>query len=71
MALSLVGRQYQVTVKCKARTPSSTVIIIQPGIFSVVVPGCLSVRLIEESRQIEITYAEFQRLRAQGALKRL
>lgn len=71
ISLSHEGRQYRVTVQCKARTPGGAAVSIPPGTFSVVVPGRLSVRLVEDSREIEITYAEFQRLRAEGTLKRL
>ena len=65
--------QYQVVVQCKARAPSGAVVNIPPGAYAVTgdEPGCLSVQLVQESRQIEITYGEFQRFKITAAVKRL
>ena len=65
--------QYQVTVHCKARAASGAVVDIPPGTYSVVgdEPGSRSVRLVREAREIEITYAEFQRLKHAAAVKRV
>ena len=59
--------EYQVLVRCKARAPSGTVVSIMPGTYTSV--GDEPVRLIHESGEIEITQAEFQRLKAAGAVK--
>jgi hypothetical protein len=65
--------EYQILVECKARAPSGDVVNIPPGTYAVTgdQAGRLSVRLIQASRQIEITYGEFQRLKVTGAVKRL
>lgn len=64
---------YQVLVQCKARAPSGAVMNISPGTYTVVgdEPGRPAVWLIRESREIEILYSEFQRLKSAGAVKRL
>ena len=64
--------EYRVVVQCKARAPSGAVVNIAPGTYTVVgdEPALPSVRLIRDSREIEITYGEFQRLRTIGAVKR-
>jgi len=65
--------QYRVTVQCKARAASGAVVDIPPGTYSVIgdEPGSRSVRLVREARELEITHAEFQRLKAAGMAKRL
>ena len=65
--------QYQVTVHCKARAASGAVVDIPPGIYSVTgdAPDSRSVRLVREARELEITHAEFQRLKNTAAVKRV
>jgi hypothetical protein len=65
--------QYQVTVHCKARAASGAVVDIPPGTYFVVgdEPGSSSVRLVREARELEIAYAEFQRLKAAAVVKRV
>jgi hypothetical protein len=65
--------QYQITVHCKARAASGAVVDIPPGSYSVVgdEPGSRSVRLVREARELEITHAEFQRLKAAAVVKRV
>lgn len=65
--------EYQVVIQCKARASSGAVVSIAPGTYTVVgdEPARPSVRLIQKSRELEITYDEFQRLKTAGAVKRL
>jgi hypothetical protein len=60
--------RYQIVVQCKARAPSGAAISIGVGSYSVIgdEPGHTSVRLVDPSHQIDVTYAEFQRLKAAG-----
>jgi hypothetical protein len=60
--------RYQIVVQCKARAPSGAAISIAIGSYSVIgdEPGHTSVRLIDPPHEIEVTYAEFQRLKANG-----
>jgi len=65
--------QYQVTVHCKARAASGAVVDIPPGTYSVTgdAPDSRSVRLVRDARELEITHAEFQRLKDAAAVKRV
>jgi len=65
--------RYQVIFQCKARAPSGAVANLAPGAYDVTgdKPDSLAVRLRKGSREIEVSYTEFQRLQATGALKRL
>ena len=64
--------EYRVVVPCKARAPSGNVVNIPPGTCTVVgdEPGHPAVRLIHKAGEFEITHAEFQRLKAIGAVER-
>jgi hypothetical protein len=65
--------RYQILVQCKVRAPSGAVMNIPPGIYSVIgdEPGLPSVRLVGNTRQFEVTYTEFQRLKTAGAVEPL
>lgn len=62
--------RYQVKERCKARDATGRVVNIDVGTYAV--PGeesaSLSVRLVADTGEIEISRAEFQRLKSAGLL---